>query len=272
MREFRFSGYRGSMAGQAAYGWRYDSQLVRLSGACAQEHWAQCATLASNVTRLDVQATVLPAVGPTQRLADHHDEILTRERRRGRQPKFKFWYGPSGPEACSLGRRKSDFFCRIYDKFLESGFAEFAGALRYELELKRRPALQTSALLDQEDFEAGRICDLVHQFASDHGCRLPEFFCDRRGSSWVAPLREIRDSLKASADHSRTPAPSETGILIDSSFQRRRAQWLANCVRPSVQRLVELGHAEDVLDALGLLIHDGTIVARPKPGWADFKL
>lgn len=269
-RDFRFSGYRGRMAGQAAYGIRFDSQIVRLSGKCARQHWSQLASLASNVTRLDVQVTVLVHDGPTRRLLRHHKQIRRRRLGQGRPARFKFWYGPDGPEACTLGSRQSDWFARIYNKHLESGFREYEGTLRYELELKRSVALSTIALLDSDGEQATKIAGLVHDFVGARGLRLPIAGWSLDARSEPGYLRSVRATSVSIADRLQSLAPLDPSVLLDSRTQRRRALWLSNCVRPSVQRLIELGHKDVVLNSLGLLVQGETIVNRPTQTWPEF--
>jgi len=269
-RDFRFSGYRGRIAGQASYGVRYDSQIVRLSGECARQNWSQVAQLASNVTRLDVQITVLVHDGPTRRLLKHHRQVRRKKNSHGRPARFKFWYGPDGPEACTLGSRQSDWFGRIYNKHLESGFKEYEGTLRYELELKRTVALSTIALLDQDGDEATKIARLVSDFVAHRGLRAPVVGELLEATSGDSCLRSVRASSVSIADRVLSLAASDPSVLLDSKTQRRRAQWLSNCVRPSVQRLIEMGHVDVVLNSLNLLVQDQRLVVGPSRTWSEF--
>src|SRR5829696_6782177 len=75
VRNFYFSGYRGSVAGSASYGVRHDGSVIRLSSGVAKEYWAQVYHLCTNVSRLDLQVTVRPAEGPIERLTQHHAEM-----------------------------------------------------------------------------------------------------------------------------------------------------------------------------------------------------
>ena len=249
-REFRFSGYRGETCGSAAFGVRYDSQIVRLSAGVAAEYWAQAFNLASNVTRIDVQVTVSPGVDPTRRLLDHHKQVRRRARKQGRQPKFKFWYGPTGPEAATYGSRQSDAFGRSYDKGIESNLPEWQGTLRYECEFKRARAMSVASQLDQAESESGLIIPEVFTFFTKSGCRL--------SSVWSRILARATDAGASSMPHRAAAMPnkspySRTSDLMLSLGQgrtRKSAIWLTNAVRPSVQRLMDQAGPEIVLESL----------------------
>ena len=270
-RDFRFSGYRGAMAGGASFGVRYDSQIVRLSSGVAQEHWAQAFNLSSNVTRLDIQFTTRPGVGPTRRLLDHHRQVRRRKRLHGRPPRFKFWYGPTGPEAATFGSRKSDKFGRSYDKGLESGLPEWLGTLRYECELKGDVAISTAELLDQTESESDLIIPEVLTFFSKSGCRFSAAF-----SRLFEPAKSATDSgmlyepVESNLHNSGACRSIDQVLSLGEGRARRQALWLNNAVRPSVQRLMDQGRSDVVLSALGLSIENGSLVAQSQDLWSNF--
>lgn len=270
VRPFRFSGYNGYYAGSVSFGRRYDGDILRLSSAAAKEHWAQSVLFSTNVSRLDVQVTVRPPEGTQRRLLKHHQQIRRLQRKRGRPATFKFWYGPSGPEAAMLGSRQSDFFGRIYDKGIESRLPEYEGTLRYEVELKRSPAKALSAQLDQTEFSEAIIASVVHKFVSVRGCRLSTWSNIEGATLDAGSSLNIRDR-DINVCSQESPFASRKSVRdLGEGRARRRALWLYNCVRPSVKEFVERGETEMVLGALGL-----TNVTQPSSvlsdeSWADF--
>lgn len=262
-RPFHFSGYRGYHAGGASYGVRHDGAIVRLSSQAASEHWAQTLNLCTNVTRLDVQVTVAPSDGPTERLARHHEELLAARPKRGRPAKFKFWYGPDGPEAAILGKRVSDWFGRAYDKGLESGLTEYRGTLRYEAETKRDVAHNLALGLDQSEAPSALILSTVSTFFSNRGCRLP---------AWSNSL-EASDSASQSfplVRRDKQVCVTDATVLLGQGAMRKRSLWLYNSVRPAVKALVDQGHRELVLELLGLSEAVGPAEKQPAMWRAEF--
>lgn len=235
---WRATGYHGRHAGGTAFGVGAQGCIVRASSRCAREHWRQLLTLADNVTRLDVQVTVRPVAGPTATLSRHHKELLKAPRGRGKEVKFHAWYGPAGIESIEIGKRVSDRFGRVYDKGLQSGLVEWQGCLRYEVELHRHLALRTALLLDSQEQDQAEMLSQVHTFMSVRGLRLGF-------SPQPAARSAVNDALELRPRRSVTSAFDHPPEVV------RVLRWLANSVRPSVQRLIESGYGEEVSRALG---------------------
>jgi hypothetical protein len=267
---FHFSGYRGLSCGSASFGVRWDSQIVRLSSSCAKEHWNQAYNLASNVTRLDLQITVLPPEGPQARLAKHHREMLRAKRGRGRARKFKFWYGPNGPESAIFNSRKSDIFNRAYDKGLESGYEEFAGTLRYESELKRLAAMQTAFELDQAGDERLVIASKVGIFLAKSEKAFAKYFSPGLPLERSAKALQVRKPITCPVVSQQEFA--ELSSVYKGAIRNRRfAAFLRMSVQPGVHRLLDHVGSEAVLESLGLCIVDGKLQKAHNQLWDDFK-
>lgn len=267
---FHFSGYRGLSCGSASFGVRWDSQIVRLSSSCAKEHWNQAYNLATNVTRLDLQITVLPPEGPQARLAKHHRELLRARRGRGRARKFKFWYGPNGPESAIFNSRKSDVFNRCYDKGLESGYEEFAGTLRYESELKRSVAKSCALELDQTGDERLVIAQKVGLFLAKSAYVFAKYF------SQDSPLERNAGDLQVWQTSFSLVNSQQKIAELSSQYKgqirnRRFATFLTTSVKPGVHRLLDHVGSDAVLESLGLCIVDGKLAKAHNQLWADFK-
>lgn len=270
-REFRFSGYRGETCGPASFGVRYDSQIVRLSSSAAAEHWCQAFMLSTNVTRLDIQVTVLPEVGPTKRLSTHHRQVRRRKSKRGRPQRFKFWYGPSGPEAATFGSRQSNSFGRAYDKGIESGLPEFAGSLRYEQELKKALAVSTALELEASECVEALIAQKVKMLflKSGVGFETQGIAGEHRWihTSSVALLQ----GAVAMPINSAGSLGAAWMLSLGEGRSRRRAQWLTNAVRPSVRMFMDQGRSDVVLRSLGLCLENGALVSSRDELWSNFE-
>lgn len=231
-RTYRAEGYFGRHAGSAAYGRRPDGALVRLSGALAGEHWAQVVQLASNVSRLDLQVTILPTEGATQRLARHVSEANAWWLKHPTRHKPKVHSSPLGPETLNLGSRKSDRCARIYDKGLQSKDPFYSGSLRYEAELHNKLAFHMAQQVDAVEFQAAYIAEYVYSFVSVCNLQVPR-----------------REGVYQLINERPAGRPRDRSIVLRDL---QRAHWLTNCVRPSVEGMIARGGLETVLVALGL--------------------
>lgn len=270
LRVFGFSGYRGMAAGEVSWGVRRDGCLLRLSSDAAKEHWAQVYGLATNVSRLDVQVTVQPVTGPTKRLLSHHKELRRKRRAVGRPPKFKFWYGPDGPEAMTLGSRTSDWFGRVYDKFIESGLPEWLGCLRYEVELKRFAASDIASKLDHTEEPHILIEALVSSFVAARGCRLPLHVIDSPAPPAPGDSQDFYKQSLRRRNHSSKFLESSPLIAVGTGKTRKRLIWLTNAVKPTVQALMDQGQQDLMLEALGLCVKEQTVRSTVHERWTDF--
>lgn len=248
---WRATGYHGRRAGHVAYGVSYQGAIVRASSYSAFEHWQQLLNVADNVTRLDIQVTAKPVAGTQATLSRHHRELLKAPRYRGKEAQFKMWYGPSGPEAAVIGRRVSDRFGRVYDKGLESQLPEYAGHLRYELELHRRLAFNTARHLDSQEFDQDAILTQVREFMRNRGLAVVDWCHKPR----ISPTTE-----QAISEASGRVIPEVTKAL----------KWMTNSVQPAVKRLIESGHAEEVYAALGLLPPTKVGPVETSATWSQF--
>lgn len=235
-RPWKWSGYYGRTSGAATYGRRPDTAIVRLSGHTAKENWEQVVHLSTNVSRLDLQVTVWSNRQPSERLKRHVTELKRVAHGGGRPPNFKFICAPSGVETIMVGSRASDIYLRAYDKAAESGLPEWLGCVRYEAELKRFIAKARAEQLSMCEFPERAIAATV-----DKMFRARKFRNDWAPQTAVI----IADDLPG---YSRS-------LLANHSAAGRSTMWLRNCVKPTVDRLVQAGKLDDVLQALGLTEH-----------------
>lgn len=227
---YRGTGYYGLHAGSAAYGSRADGSLVRLSSGVAAEHWAQLYVMADNVTRLDLQVTVVPWDGPYRRLARNLRQVKRVKHGRGRPFKHHLHSGELGPETLELGRRTSDQWGRIYNKGLQSKVAYYLGALRYEVQFNRHFALQMCEHLDQQSAQLGSIAAEVDAWFRNHhvaGMSEPALTVNIGRAALFPVHRSRSDQLD------------------------RQLTWLAVQIKPTLDRLTKAGLGHEVRHALG---------------------
>lgn len=227
----RAQGYYTETAGSVALGRRADGCILRVWGQTAFEHWNQIVDFGGNVTRFDVQVTIVTCEPPGDRMLMVWNENPGWTSGKGRRSKVKKVVGPTGIETMYFGNRQSERFLRCYDKWIQSRDPYYAGALRWELELKGEIAL---AYASQLSLRSSPQSDMFATIAGYVGDRL---------------------KVGVSAGHLRTSASDE---IMCSRLSRpahacnRTLAYLAKQVRPTIERLKSAGLEKEVREALGL--------------------
>lgn len=241
----RSLGYAGTSAGCVYFGRRHDGAILRVSGRTASEYWNQIVDLAENVSRLDLQVTVLPGEGVPARLKWLWNRRKHKSSSRGRIANIKCVAGQRGLETLMLGARSSDVYGRIYNKEIESRDPEYLGCCRFELELKSEVAKNYATSLALKEFPSMSIVATVNKFVSDRLGRNPGGW-----TTWRPPL--VLPNL------STMPLEFTEDCLISltRSVHNRSAhktlKFFAKCISPSVRRLIDCGYENEVRRALGL--------------------
>lgn len=223
------TGYRLGFFGWQAegffYGTREGCSIVVASGAQAHNVFRAVAGIADNISRLDLQVTVAtPEERPRLGLQAFNAIKSGAPSRRKVKNVTLIDSHPSG-ETCSIGKRKSDQYGRIYDKATEAQLGEPRSVWRYEIELKRHSALNTSTALRSSQAVEGDALGIVWNWFDTRGVApifTPhQFFCPQK------------------------PVPPDTN--------RDLLTWFEKTLSITVARAVRRYGAERVLEALGLL-------------------
>jgi len=218
-------GYEGFHCGGVDVGSRHDGTIVRLSGPTAYLHWQKFFKLASNVSRLDLQAT-LRWSEPSPRMIAKHFRASMRLHKLGKVKRtITMLRSSDGSATIYYGKRESERFGRIYQKDVESKLDHYSNALRYEIELKGDLAHRTAASIHNRSSLKDMCYSQVRTYYGDAGVRMP-LFSDRQFALTCA---------------SRT--------LTDNESRRR---WLISSVKPAVKQLLANGDLSIVLESLGL--------------------
>jgi hypothetical protein len=225
-RGFGMAGFSGFQCGGVQIGKRDEELLVRLSSDVAAMYWSTLGPLATNCTRIDLQATILPAEGPARRLSKNRKSAL-RNAMKANDKRIVRWVADNrGGFTLYLGARQSNVFGRAYDKFAESSNEHFRGALRYEVEFKGKLAYFILRSLLNKPYARTTVASYVSQFFGRRGVQL-----------------ELSADNAATYCCSRSPADAEKTL-----------KWLQEAVRPSVLRLIAQNRGDEVLMALGLVV------------------
>lgn len=138
-----------------------------------------------------------------------------------------------GPETLYLGKRVSDRFGRIYDKFAESGLRCYQGCLRYELELKNDIARHTALMLDASMDHYSQVGAHVQAFVRERSIE----------TGWDFPGPALLEERKLQF---------AGRLLEESSWANQKAVFIGKCIGPMVKTFVRIGELPRLLEALGL--------------------
>lgn len=217
---------QGIKCGSAEFMSHPDYLMLRFSSHLAKERWREIVEHSTNVSRLDLQATVKfdPPQDNLAEIVERH--MLRFKRERNRKLEIELRRNDVKGKTLYTGSRKSDLFSRLYDKGKESKLEAYAGSWRLENQFGNRPAkLKASALLRANDTERAIVSEVSRYYQS-------------RGAVVLNPSLRILvvDKLRL-----------ECGRNASS-----RLSWLRSQVRPGIEREVSKGNLSEVLEALGL--------------------
>lgn len=149
MTPWKWEGYQGIKSGGASVGRRRDGVICQLRSDTAREHWQSIMPLAANVSRVDLQLTVELEEAHAELIRANYARLKKAKKLRGRPIKSRFVDSPQEGSTLYLGRRVSDRFARMYDKGGEEKSGPLGKRIRWEVEYKKKTALQTAIGLAQ---------------------------------------------------------------------------------------------------------------------------
>jgi len=220
------AGFDGFKCGSIQVGTRGHETIVRLTGGYAANTWRRYYALCDNVSRIDLQTTVDVGMKASVQVARHYKQAARARKKDGRFPKVWECRDSDGPATLYLGKRVSEKFARVYDKFAEAGAEWPESAVRYELQCNGQTASIVAAKLFKARSELLSITSHVWTYFHDRALCL----------AW------------SSAEVDNICCPRKSSDL------ERRLSWIQKAVRPSVQLLVNAGRQDEVLKALGLSV------------------
>lgn len=229
---WRWMGYDGVSWGGVSVGRGAHGALCQASGVAAAElfdlrvPWRGC-------SRLDLQVTFWYATDAqwmAKGLADLADHARAHT---GTRPyKVRLIDGHGDGDTLYLGARgKETKFIRVYDKWRQSGREDaWRYAWRWEVELTDGHARYALRTLEDWGQSEHSVASLVAAYLGEKGLTMPD-----TGTELMLPASKIP----------RPPTDDE-----------RRLRWLAEQVRPSIDKLIAGGvSSEDIRRLLGLSDH-----------------
>jgi len=234
-----FQGYTGEIAGKAASGLRPDGAILQVTSS-----WADAADMLAmpytGVPRLDIQVTAWGHASPATVPRKVADASFAASREVEHRPWEVACYDKYGKgDTAYLGSRNSEWFVRVYDKGAESGQEEYAGAIRYEVQLTGRTAAKVYGELAQKWEDPHRKAAVVAGYLAARGVALPE---------WVSVGSVPRDVVRK--EESSTDA---------------KLRWLATQVAPTLGKLMRAGVSyEQLHEVLFHVKHTGEVDRPPE--------
>jgi hypothetical protein len=166
-------GFAGRKSRHALWGVKADWALVQSTGRFAKRG-LQLALSGIQASRIDLQMTFRVSEGAVpSEIRDAYEEACDHKGVMGRPRAVKMIEERHQPQTVYIGRRASDVFVRIYDKFEESGKEEFRDCIRFEVELKGRAAKQLWQRMTSESLGIGFLMQLLKHILLERGIILP---------------------------------------------------------------------------------------------------
>jgi hypothetical protein len=232
-------GFAGVTVGNLFIGAREDSYFAQFSGNNAQRYWKDCYRVGGHISRLDLQCTVFFA-GDTANYgstlyedAANAAKALKGNRKRGVRRNEDNDHGYS----VYIGSRDSNIYCCIYNKHAESKSEAYANSWRFELRFKNELATKVSSeLFCRQADEDHAITQTIKNWLAERGVVAPW------AETSVLPLSYA--AVKGKTD-------KDTALW-----------WLAEQVRPALDKARKLGYYAEACRALGLVEHPFYSVSR----------
>jgi len=222
-------GYDGWGCEHIFFGSRADGWLLQITGAVADDYYAESLGIGANCTRIDLQVTCR-LFEDNINYGKHQLELMELERSLGRcssttKPKLIDGRGLDG-DTVQLGKRVSDKFGRLYDKYRQSLEDIYYRCWRYEVEYKGEVAKSVYAALEKSPSKT-RIRDIVCSQWND----------------WGFGVFDVQWSYYKPHEYRRSSYETE-----------KMLNWLAKQVAPSIKKARSNGvGVDEILAVLGLI-------------------
>jgi hypothetical protein len=170
---FEWRGYRGYRAGRASIAENDDYVICSLASSLAHRWHGSIATLATNVSRLDLQVTVMANQSSDMDYAKQAWDALgqagiRQQARRG----YTLIENSRGGSTLYCGSRRSDAYLRLYDKSAKSPEYE-EGTWRFEVELKHRRAEEAWKVARDLGYSPSLTAGTVYEWFARVGLASP---------------------------------------------------------------------------------------------------
>jgi|SRR5215213_1414441 len=203
---------------------RKDDSICVLSASHALAHWQTVAREATNVSRLDLQATVWTHGEQPALSRWYYQRVKRLPPSRGRPRSFSLIQTHPHGDTLYVGKRQSDCFGRVYDYASAHKKGPPRTLWRYEVEYKRHLALNHANSLLGERVHQGRVESIV--------------------ASWY-DARGVRPAWSFSSS-------SHLERVSDREIERDVLQWFNTSVSKTIARAIQRNGVPAVIEALHL--------------------
>lgn len=224
-REAFMHGYALQRCGDIQVGRSPHGVWISLIGHTADLYWRRFQHYGATATRVDLALTA-EFSQPLKDCALHGYNHAVSAYGEASRRKYALVQSQGGGQTLYVGSRKSSMFGRLYDRGIKAGTHGQAYLWRWEVEYKADKASTVWTALQNSSDVSTLSAGLV--------------------TSWFA-TREV-ESPSVSLVHALPLSTHTVAPTIDN-----RLEWMRQQVRPSVKKLMDGGHAEAVLKALGVI-------------------
>lgn len=224
--DWQWKGYEGWRISGLSYGKRPDSDIIMASGVLASKYWKLVMRNSTNVSRIDLQTTVLFGRPLPDLVLEYYDMLEGNSSR-----KVTMVRNNGDGQTLYVGSRTSDQMGRIYDKGIESKTNLPPGMIwRYEVEYKQARAKAMAGQL---------LIDVCHRSPAHKV--IPTTIWHWFTGRGVTPPYGVTQDIY----------PIIISLEAEETEPERQLKWLHAQVRPTVQRLLT-SHQRQTILALGL--------------------
>lgn len=205
-------GYQGERVEHAFYGSREEQKLIRLSGPLAYLHANAFLEVGARPSRYDVQLTG-EVDNVSEQIRGMYEQACNFTPITGRPAAVKaFLNRKRAFEGLYIGRRQSETFVRVYDKYEESKEADYKNCLRVEIELKAGTARSLAGLMVNATYKESLARSAVASTLTKRGVSLP---WEIRGEEVVLHKTKVITPVESKAAWLRTQVSPTIQLMLD---------------------------------------------------------
>lgn len=218
LKTFRSIGYDAARAGSWTVAQGETHGYVSVGGIDA-EHWARALlSYATHCSRIDYCATIQFPNGLENPVPGILNDLRDRYGNDPKEDAITHYRGLRADRGLTIGKRRSPYYARVYDKTTESKGRYPPCAWRFEVELKRHASEFEHAEFKMEP----RRLDVAGRIVRDHFRR------------WNVEVPAVQGPTVRMAKQIRRIPDAE-----------RALDWLRRQVRPTIEWLTEIGRGEE---------------------------
>ncbi len=229
LRAWAWRGYVGAICGDVAYGRRADSVIVRVAAEAADMWAPQLVAAGARPSRIDLAVTMQLDRDVPDAARTAYDTLRAAYADTRCRRSLSLIQSADSGDTLYIGQRTSPVFCRVYDKWRQSGYSWPANTWRYEAELKGTAARSAVAQLCEQGWTRSCVRTIAWHAFSAGG--LSPVWTPSEDIDWRPYPRPVTDA-------------------------ERTLGWLRTTVAPAIDHLQSHYPLDAILEALGVAVSD----------------